>query len=135
MGLDQYAGFRDPTLPEDTEFERTFYWRKHSRLQAFMEEKWNRKCAADALGIDENEVNSGPVLEFNCETLFLNEADIDDLEEAVTNGYKPTEGGFFWGHQFQEEAAQEYQEQDLEFCRQAREAIREGLKPYYYCWY
>jgi len=45
------------------------------------------------------------------------------------------EGGFFYGHQFQDEAAAEYRERDLEFCAWARERIRAGETVIYSCWW
>ena len=58
MGLDQYAWVgRTPSddAPED------FYWRKHARLQQFMEDLWREK---------------GCEGEMNCSNLDLTEADL-----------------------------------------------------------
>ena len=101
MGLDQYAWVgRKPSdeAPED------FYWRKHSRLQQFMEDLWREK---------------GREEELNCNNLELTEADLLALQEAIGKGYSDhfCEGGFFWGHQFQEEA------------------VREGKPVVYSCWW
>jgi len=45
------------------------------------------------------------------------------------------EGGFFYGHQFQEEAVQEYEETDHQFVTAAREALAEGKQVAYMCWW
>ena len=57
MGLDAYAGFQKPQ-PENVEpidisttleHDDRFYWRKHARLQQFMQELWReRKFGKDA---------------------------------------------------------------------------------------
>jgi len=64
--------------------------------------------------------------------------DITRLELQVHNGYEDyeCEGGFFWGHQFQEEAVQENKANDLDFIERAKEAFKtEGSKVVYSCWY
>jgi len=59
------------------------------------------------------------------------------LQEAIGKGYSDhfCEGGFFWGHQFQEEAVQEYKDEDTRFVTAALEAVREGKPVVYSCWY
>ena len=119
MGLDQYAWVgRTPSddAPED------FYWRKHARLQQFMVDLW---CEKGCEG------------ELNCNYLDLTEADLLALQEAIGNGYfdQFCEGGFFWGHQFQEEAVQEYKDEDTRFVTAALSAVREGKPVVYSCWY
>ena len=51
----------------------------------------------------------------------LDDVDIKLLEEAIENGYKDfhCEGGFFWGHQFQEESVKDYAEKDRELFKEA----------------
>ena len=121
MGLDQYAwvGRKPSTEHEDPE---DFYWRKHSRLQQFMEDLWREK---------------GCEGELNCNNLDLTEADLLALQDAVGKGYSDhfCEGGFFWGHQFQEEAVQEYKDEDTLFVTAALEAVREGKPVVYSCWW
>ena len=39
MGLDQYAGLRD----SKGEVHEKFYWRKHARLQVFMNKQFNKQ--------------------------------------------------------------------------------------------
>ena len=100
MGLDQYAYVRaqERKVKEASGEEYTtvdsgqeFYWRKHSRLQEFMDRLWRDK---------------GNEQVFNCQNMELTEDDLLRLQEAINNRYAdhPCEGGFFWGHQWQEEA-------------------------------
>jgi hypothetical protein len=133
MGLDQYA-FINPREEQRTDdqgnsftvkiAEQDFYWRKHSRLQDFMEELFVAKTGR-------------PATELNCYDMELTMADINKLEGAWHNGYEENvcDGGFFYGHQFQGEQVQVYREEDLEFIYAAREALAEGQKVIYHCWW
>ena len=136
MGLDQYASARkgEPTkleepytvtLQDGTVEERMEYsnewadsydladWRKHPNLQGFMEARW---CGDG---------------DFNCEELILTLEDIDELEEAVNGSDLPHTGGFFFGS----DSSEHYKEQDLEFCKNAREALFFGYTVVYSSWY
>lgn len=120
MGLDQYAHVR---INKWNPHEHSFQWRKHARLQQFMMELWHSK------GFNE---------EFNCKDLELDAADIIKLEQQVHNGYEDyyCDGGFFWGHQWQEEAVEENKANDLDFIERAKEAFKtEGSTVVYSCWY
>ena len=121
MGLDQNAWLKD----KEGNDVGTFYWRKHSRLQEFMQELWMKKTGET----DERL--------FNCQTLTLNEEDLINLKAAVTNEYSDhfCEGGFFWGHQFQEKQAEYYKEQDIEFSEGAIKCLERGGSVIYECWY
>ena len=121
MGLDQYAS----TYLSDGYIENdVFYWRKHSQLQAFMQEKWDRLNS-------EKEAS-----EFNVSPLRLTKEDILDLKRRLVFGIMPrSEGGFFFGHQWQDQTSEEYKEQDLKFCEWALKKIDEGLPVYYQCWW
>jgi len=131
MGLDQYAYVRaqERKVKEASGEEYTtvdsgqeFYWRKHSRLQEFMDRLWQDKGNTEV---------------FNCQHLDLTEDDLLLLQDAIGNGYADhfCEGGFFWGHQFQEEAVQEYKQEDTEFVQAALEAVRDGERVIYSCWW
>ncbi len=118
MGLDQYAYVRG----EGEEAPR-FVWRKHSKLQTFME------------GLFVERTGQG-ITELNCGELELGAADIARLEQALKQGGLPhCDGGFFYGHQFQDEAAAAYRDLDLEFCAWARGRISEGDTVIYSCWW
>jgi hypothetical protein len=136
MGLDQYASARkgeptkleepytvtldDGTTEEHVEYSNEWAdsydlcdWRKHPNLQGFMEERW------DGEG------------EFNCVELELTLEDIDELEEAINSAGLPETGGFFFG----DDSSEYYKEQDLEFCKDAREALFFGYTVVYSSWY
>ena len=81
MGLDQYA-YAKPSEDSEEQTELA-YWRKHNRLQGWMEELYTRK---------------GGMKEFNCVDLEMTEEDINDLENAIDNKSLPETGGFFFGN-------------------------------------
>ena len=129
MGLDQYANVRnkninfDKVYSDDYKPQRDgFVWRKHSRLQTFMQGKYFDKNpnAEDFNGNDE---------------LILDKKIIEELRQEIKSGYRSSfcEGGFFWGHQFQEEAVREYQKQDLEFCDWVLTELDKGNQVVYSC--
>jgi len=133
MGLDQYGmiGCTTEKRVDDAGKEYTvkiadndFYWRKHSRLQDFMEELWVEKTGR-------------PAVELNCEDMELTEGDVNKLEGAFHNGYNDnvSEGGLFYGHQFQDESVKHYREDDLAFIEAAKAAIKEGKQIVYSCWW
>ena len=148
MGLDQYAG----TMREQSyEYNRPdgtthiekwqqagpFEWRKHARLQEFMNtlymerNKLTNKWEQSKPDSDGN-VWYNPI---SWNSIELKEEDIDRLEEAIKNGYSNyfCNGGFYWGHEFQEESAKDYKEKDLEFVEFAREALADGETVIYEC--
>lgn len=113
MGLDQYAGSREM-------LDCQFVWRKHAKLQKYMEDLWYKQ-------------NDG---EFNCQHLILSKVDIVNLKQAIENNQMPeSEGGFFYGHEVQDEREEEYKEQDLKFCDWALAEIECGREVVYHCWY
>ncbi len=140
MGLDQYAGFANvadletkdnkvvPVInndDEDNPYVTVYDWRKHARLQEFMEKLWERK-----------NTQAGHCPEFNCRKMDLQREDILELQKLVENDDLPfCGGGFFWGHQFQEESMSEYKEQDLKFCEDALKWLAEGKEVWYECWW
>jgi len=114
MGLDQRAGYNKIDV---------YDWRKHARLQEFMHELYCKKHPDD----------TG---DFNCKKLVLNKEDILELQKAIKGDNLPfCDGGFFWGHQFQEESMKEYKEYDLKFCEDALQWIEEGKEVWYDCWW
>ena len=122
MGLDQYAYVKTTESGEEGESAK-FTWRKHSKLQTFMESLYTERTGLSASDL-------------NCGELQLNIADIDTLEQAVSKDALPAcEGGFFYGHQFQDEQATEYRDYDLEFCAWARTQIGQGSTVIYSCWW
>ena len=123
MGLDQYANARkgEPTTDDEgyTYYEDSMelaYWRKHPNLQGWMESLWRVKG------------NDG---EFNCEEIQLTLDDLDNLERSLDNEALPETVGFFFGA----DADDHYAEQDREFIREARAAIKQGYTVIYSSWW
>ena len=137
MGLDMMAGWSEPDTPDakvvhiDTgkpEINGEFEWRKHARLQQFMMELYHTRKG--------EEVPDTVIGSFNAENLELFEEDIKTLRELIAKDELPfCPDGFFWGHQYQEEAMREYKEQDLLFCTTALQWLAEGKKVFYSCWW
>ena len=122
MGLDQYA-FRIDAQTGEEGGEVAFQWRKHAKLQAFMETLFEERTGLSATDL-------------NCGRLELTLEDIATLEQAVTGNDLPeSPGGFFYGHQIQDEQAFTYQKQDLAFCAWARETLGQDAKVVYSCWW
>ncbi len=122
MGLDQYAYTR---LPEQTpeDIQPKFIWRKHAKLQEFMERLFIARTGHGAADL-------------NCAELELQPEDIATLQAMVEHGKLPdSSGGFFFGHQFQDDSAAEYRVRDLEFCQWARAILQTRQKVFYSCWW
>jgi hypothetical protein len=123
MGLDQY-GLARKGEPKTDEEGFTFYedemelayWRKHPNLQGWMEELYQEKGGHE---------------EFNCVDLELTLGDLDALEESLDEQALPETAGFFFGSN----ADDHYAEQDREFIREARAAIKQGYRVIYNSWW
>lgn len=113
MGLDQYAFLR--TKDGNQEENEFFYWRKHNRLQGFMEKLWRDKNP----DIPANEEFYG---------LELSQDDLDKLEDAVKSEALPKTSGFFFGEDSYADPVRKlrFQADDLEFINTAREYLKEG---------
>ena len=123
MGLDQYAMARKGESKTDEEgFEyyedsmELAYWRKHPNLQGWMQDLWYTK---------------GGEGEFNCVDLELEAEDLDLLEESLDEEALPETTGFFFGT----DSSIHYAEQDREFIREARAAIKQGYTVVYSSWW
>ena len=123
MGLDQYATARRGEAKTDDEgftyYEDSIelsYWRKHPNLQGWMEELYHEK---------------GGSQEFNCVDLELTLGDLDALEESLDEEALPETAGFFFGT----DSSDHYAEQDREFIREARAAIKQGYTVVYSSWW
>ncbi|WP_306046567.1 hypothetical protein [Nioella sp. MMSF_3534] len=122
MGLDQYAYTR---LPEQKpcEVEPKFVWRKHAKLQEFMERLYEARTGQSRD-------------QLNCGELELQAEDIATLQDMVERGELPqSPGGFFFGHQWQDENAADYREKDLEFCAWAHTILQTRRQVFYSCWW
>jgi hypothetical protein len=132
MGLDQYAF----TLEGESKTEGIAEWRKHNRLQGWMENLWVKKDDGNQITEDDPFVFSGVEFELVAE-------DIDNLEKAIMGINLPETEGFFFGPDsylcYDDEGttlpASEYgyKEEDLSFIKKAREALAKGKKVFYGC--
>jgi len=135
MGLDQYAYSVDNNGEEDAITD----WRKHNRLQGWMEELWEHK------GKPNLSDEGSPMGDFNCVPVELTLTDLEQLEaDVVEMTLPPTCGFFFGGDSFEwekddgsahEEGNYYYKQKDIQFIEDARSAIQQGKKVFYNCWW
>ena len=135
MGLDMYA-FRhkgdmiqpqekrdklDGTPREPIQFAD---WRKHNRLQGFMQELYDKKNGADA----DN---------FNCVPLYLSKEELDMLQKQIETRTLPqTEGFFFGDDSYTWEGEQnDMKAYDLKLVKDAKDWLDKGYKVFYECWW
>lgn len=130
MGLDQYAyavkGEEEVFLAD---------WRKHNRLQGWMEQLWQDK------GCPNGDEDDG----FNSVALEITEEDLLNLEDAIDNFEMPETSGFFFGNDSYSwnddngnpfpENEYWYKDTDIAFVINAKKALTEGGKVYYNSWY
>lgn len=88
------------------------YWRKHPNLHGWMHRLWNEKG------------HSG---DFNGDELELTFEDLDRLEYVVKHRELPGTSGFFFGT----DADDHYRADDLEFIKQARSELTQGMRVFY----
>ncbi|MGB1097141.1 MAG: hypothetical protein ACPG2Y_00925 [Acholeplasmataceae bacterium] len=139
MGLDQYAYARPPRKRNGDDDEQICDWRKHNRLQGWMQQLWEDKGCPNA------QTEGDEMGDFNCVELQLTAQDIDNLEYAIENFELPEANGFFWGSDsyFWNDENDEpfpeneywYKKHDLNFVEQARKMLDKKWRVYYSCWY
>ena len=139
MGLDQYAYARPPRKRNGDDDEQICDWRKHNRLQGWMQQLWEDKGCPNA------NTEGDEMGDFNCVELQLTAQDIDNLEYAIENFELPEANGFFWGSDsyfWNNEHDEPFPENeywckshDLEFVKQARKMLDNKWRVYYSCWY
>lgn len=127
MGLDMYAyvakkqgQMRDYYESYDYETDsgpvekprEIAYWRKHPNLHGWMHKLWNER---------------GHTGDFNGDELELTFEDLDRLEYVVKHKELPGTTGFFFGN----DADDHYLAQDLEFVKQARSELTQGMRVFY----
>ena len=125
MGLDQFAYKVKSEHDSDTKTRTTTrtqiaYWRKHNRLQGWMESLFSQKGGDGT---------------FNCVDVWLEGEDLDKLEVAILGRELPETGGFFFGNDSYASYDEWYKEDDLEFIKKAREALKDGWEIVYDCWW
>lgn len=112
MGLDQYLQKRNT--------ETIGTWRKHNRLQGWMENLY---------------VSKGGMDEFNCKDLTLTTEDIDNLEKVIKSKSLPKTVGFFFGNDSYGDYTEEEKQYDLQMIADAKQAINDGYEIVYSCWW
>ena len=142
MGLDMYAYARPPRKRNSDEDVSICDWRKHNRLQGWMENLWENKGRPNYKPSEEENDFSG---DFNCVELPLTRADLYDLQDDIVNFNLPEAEGFFFGSDsyFWEkeegvpypENEYYYKEQDLNFIAEAHKMLDKGYRVFYRCWY
>ena len=142
MGLDMYAYARPPRKRNSDEDVGICDWRKHNRLQGWMEELWESKGRPNYKPSEDENNFSG---DFNCVELQLTRADLYDLQDDIVNFNLPEAGGFFWGSDsyFWTDENDEpypdneywYKSSDLAFVKEAHKMLDKGYRVFYSCWY
>jgi len=147
MGLDQYAKLKgqkinfEKIFSDDCEPKKDgFCWRKHARLQVFMNNQWIKQNEHKYKKLLKDACNSEPFnmshLGFNAgEVVYMTEEVVKDLEEAIKSDYYKyfANDGFFWGQQFQEQSVKEYKKQDKEFLDFCKWALKNKKVVEYEC--
>ena len=150
MGLDQIAHLRgrkvnwEKFYDDDKEEQKgVFVWRKHARLQTFMNNKFAEQNA-EALKRQEEldkKKKKDPFFDLGHlgmngdDELYITEEIVKDLEKEWKENYHSSfcSDGFFWGQQFQEESVKEYKSQDKEFIDWCKEMIKNKKTVVYMC--
>ena len=135
MGLDMYAYARPPRKRNSDNDIEISEWRKHNRLQGWMQQLWESKGCPNA-----NEDG-----DFNSVEMELTEEDINALEDDILTMTMPESNGFFWGSDsffWTDEEGKDYPEnsyyyleRDLEFVTNARKMLDKKHRVFYSCWY
>ena len=149
MGLDQYAHLRNRKIDwakyydgDEEEKKDVFVWRKHARLQTFMNKKFEeqnqhqvRKKQLEEKDKDFNPFDMSHLGMNGYDEVYITDDVVKDLETEIKSNYHRSfcSDGFFWGQQFQEEAVKEYKSQDLKFLKFCKEAIKNGKTVVYTC--
>lgn len=125
MGLDMYAYFVEKkNVISDKDFSlaygkvEDFYWRKNYHLHDWMEKLWKKKTG---------NTNRD---DFNCEKMRLSVDDIDELEKAIKTWKIDDSEPFSF-----DKYTSNMKEHDLQFCYEAKEAIKDGYAVYYDSWW
>ena len=122
MGLDQYVYVSKDGRHNDDSRD-VFYWRKHNRLQGWMEQLYIAKGGNE---------------EFNCANVELTLKDIELLEITILNKMLPETGGFFFGsdsYSDYEDKDYGYKDDDINFIELARVELNKGNKIFYNSWW
>lgn len=125
MGLDMYAFFVEKeNAISDGECRlaygqvEDYYWRKDYNLHDWMEKLWEKRTG--------NTNRS----DFNCVQIRLYKEDIEELEEAIKSWEIDDSEPFSF-----KKYNSNMKEHDLQFCHDAKEAIKDGYAVYYDSWW
>ena len=121
MGLDMYA-----QTVNNSGSQEIAYWRKHNRLHGWMCEKW----------LEQNPDKHD--YDFNCENLVITSEMLNELEDTINNKNLPETSGFFFGQDSYEDYSDPefgYKDDDEQFIKDAREAIKNGDIVEYSSWW
>ena len=144
MGLDQTAYKIKSDYDSDTKTDTTtktelHYWRKHNRLQGWMQDLWIDKGKPNA------PQEQSPMGDFNCIPVRLTLSDLEQLEAHIVDKKLPETGGFFFGDDsfdWEDDNGNDFKannyyhkEKDLQFIEDARKALKAGKKVYYNSWW
>ena len=143
MGLDMYAYARPPRKRNSDNDVGICDWRKHNRLQGWMENLWENKGRPNWKPSEDENDFSG---DFNSVELQLTRADLYDLKDDILEMNLPESDGFFWGSDSYtwdnegkgtEEIQDDYyyKEHDLDFIEEAHKMLDKGYRVFYSCWY
>ena len=143
MGLDMYAYARPPRKRNSDDDVSICDWRKHNRLQGWMENLWENKGRPNWKPSEDENDFSG---DFNSVELQLTRADLYDLKDDILEMNLPESDGFFWGSDSYtwdnegkgtEEIQDDYyyKEHDLDFIEEAHKMLDKGYRVFYTCWY
>jgi len=139
MGLDMYAYARPPRKRNSDDDVEIGEWRKHNRLQGWMQKLWENKGCPNA------KTEGDEMGDFNSVELQLTRADLYDLKDDIVNFNLPEANGFFWGsdsyfwHDKNDEPFPDneywYKKDDLMFVEVAHKMLDKKWRVYYSCWY
>ena len=139
MGLDMYAYARPPRKRNSDDDVQIGEWRKHNRLQGWMQQLWESK------GCPNRNTEDDPMGDFNCVELQLTRGDIYDLKDDIVNFNLPESNGFFWGSDsyfWTDENGEPYPDNeywykssDLAFVEEAHKMLDKKWRVFYSCWY
>jgi len=134
MGLDQYV-FSSKKI-DSIDRTEIAYFRKHNRLQGWMEQLWEyRKENRDEGDVFLDALDGENLYpdEFNCVPLPLSNEDLDQLENDIKNCNLPETQGFFFG---MDSYDGDYNiDEDMKMIEAARKELAKGNTVVYYCWY
>lgn len=96
-----------------------YTWTKHARLHIFMRDAYHRQ---------NQDAKPEKIHYFTKVSLDLE--DLKRLEKAINNQFRDyfcnANDGAYFAHQYQEESANDYKEQDIEFVKYAALEIKKG---------